>query len=56
MNRELSLLAVALLLLTAGFAMAWLPLGPIVLGGLLLTGLIWTRLRTVDKETTEEQE
>ena len=44
MNLETAILLVALSLLTAGFSMAWLPLGPIVLGSLLLCGLVWVRL------------
>lgn len=41
-------LLIGLALITAGCSLAWLPLGPIVLGTLLLGGLTWTRLRSVD--------
>lgn len=35
----------ALGLLAWGFAQVWQPLGAIVLGGLLLSGLVWTRTK-----------
>ena len=44
-NIELWILLASLALLAGGFSLAWLPLGPIVLGALLLGGLAWTRLR-----------
>ncbi|MGD9644431.1 MAG: hypothetical protein AB7U73_01890 [Pirellulales bacterium] len=46
MSVEVGVLLAALALLTLGCSLAWLPLGPIVLGALLLCGLIWTRLHT----------
>ena len=36
---------VSLGLLAWGFAQVWQPLGAIVLGGLLLSGLVWTRTK-----------
>jgi hypothetical protein len=39
--------------LGVGFWMAWPPLGPIVIGTLLLAGLIWVRL-TKPLETPKE--
>ncbi len=47
MSQEAIVLLAGLVLVTVGFSMAWLPLGPIVLGSLLLGGLVWTRLRVV---------
>lgn len=44
---QLLLLAASLYLLTWGCSMAWKPLGPIVLGSLLLTGVVWVRMRTI---------
>jgi len=46
MNAESAILILALALVTLGCSLAWLPLGPTVLGLLLLAGLIWSRLRT----------
>lgn len=56
MNMEGAVLVLSLLLLTAGAAMAWMPLGPIVLGTLLLAGLVWTRLRPVVPRNPETEE
>lgn len=59
MNLESWLLVASLALLTVGFSLAWLPLGPIVLGSLLLGGLVWVRLYfppVVEPESEEAAE
>ena len=43
MTEDMILIA-SLTLITGGFALVWLPLGPLALGFLLLSFLIWGRL------------
>ncbi len=53
MLTETRLLLFALFMVSGGCSMAWLPLGPIVLGSLLLAGLIWVRMRRMPAQENE---
>lgn len=56
MSAEAKVAIAALALLTIGCSMAWLPLGPIVLGSLLLGGLVWVRLHSAPPEKKQAEE
>jgi hypothetical protein len=53
---ENKILISGLALVTGGCSMAYLPLGPIVLGVLLLGMLFWSRLRAVPAPQVTEIE
>lgn len=48
------ILIASLVMITAGCSMVYLPLGPIVLGALLLVFLFWSRMQPVPKESEDE--